>query len=120
MRLARAETEREKGWCFGPWNADLGVSIGYANAGIDAPHAHLRMTEVYLVAHGWAEARVERETVRLGAGDVLVIEPQEAHTFLANSPDYLHFVLHVPALPPDEARDDRVDVPRSRLGLSGP
>ncbi|MDP9366296.1 MAG: cupin domain-containing protein [Chloroflexota bacterium] len=87
-----------------------------ANQGIDDPHLHRRTTEVYLVARGWSEARVERETVRLEAGDVLIVEPGEAHTFLANSPDYLHLVVHAPALPPDEARADRVPVPRARLG----
>jgi hypothetical protein len=31
--------------------------------------------------------------------------------------DDLHFVVHAPVLPPDEARADHVPVPRSRLGL---
>jgi mannose-6-phosphate isomerase-like protein (cupin superfamily) len=117
MQLERANPTKEKGWYLGPWNTDLGISIGYANAGIEAPHAHRRMTEAYLVARGWALVRIETRTVELNAGDVRVIEPGDAHTFLSSSEDYLHFVLHLPALPPDEALADRVDVPRSRLDL---
>ena len=113
MRIERADPAAAKGWYAGPWNADLAVAVGYANEGIDDPHLHQRTTEIYLVARGWSEARVERETVRLEAGDVLIVEPGEAHTFLPNSPDDLHFVVHAPALPPDKARADRVPVPRT-------
>lgn len=116
MRIEHADSAAPKGWYAGPWNSKLAVAVGYANEGIDDPHLHRRMTEIYLVARGWSEARVERETVRLTAGDALIVEPGEAHTFLANSPDYLHFVVHVPGLPQDEARADRVPVPRDRFG----
>jgi len=116
MRIERA-CPAAKGWYAGPWNADLAVAVGYAHAGSDEPHLHLRTTEIYLVARGWSEARVGRETVRLEAGDLLIVEPGETHTFLASSPDYLHFVVHTPALPPDEARADRVPVRRARLGV---
>src|SRR5918999_6609641 len=98
MRLERADPAAAKGWSVGPWNSDLPIAVGYANTGIDDPHLHVRVTEIYLVARGWAEARIERETVRLGPGDLLIVEPGEAHTFLSSSPDYLHFVLHVPGL----------------------
>ena len=116
MRIERADAAATKGWYAGPWNADLSVAVGYASAGINDPHLHRQTTEIYLVARGWSEARVEREAVRLEAGDVLIVEPGEAHTFLTNSPDYFHFVVHAPALPPDEARADRVPVPRARSG----
>jgi mannose-6-phosphate isomerase-like protein (cupin superfamily) len=117
MRRERADPAAAKGWCLGPWNADLGAAIGYATTAIDEPHLHRRITEIYLVARGTSMARVERETVSLAVGDVLVIEPGEAHTLFAASDDYLHFVLHLPALPPAEARADKVPVPRARLGI---
>lgn len=116
MRIGRGDPSVSKGWCAGPWNADLAVAVGYAKEGIDDPHLHRRITEIYLVARGWSEARVGSETVHLEAGDVLIVEPGEAHTFLANSADYVHFVVHTPGLPPDEARADRVPVSRERLG----
>jgi mannose-6-phosphate isomerase-like protein (cupin superfamily) len=119
MRIERGDAGTAKGWYLGPWNSDLGVAIGWATAAIDEPHLHCRMTEVYLVGRGTAQAQVERDVVRLGPGDVLVVEPGEAHTFTASSPDYLHFVLHLPALPPEEARSDKVPVPPHRLGLEG-
>lgn len=116
MRIERADPTADKGWYVGPWNSDLTVSIGYANAGIDNPHVHQRITEIYLVARGRSELRVERETVSLKPGDLSVVEPGEAHTFLSSSPDYFHFVAHVPGLTGAEARGDKDGVPRSRLG----
>jgi mannose-6-phosphate isomerase-like protein (cupin superfamily) len=117
MRLEQADPTAPKGWYLGPWNSGLTVALGYANAGIDEPHLHERITEIYMVAQGNAAIRVERETMALQAGDVLVVEPGEAHTFLSSSPDYLHFVLHMPALSPAEIQAERRPVPRERLGL---
>jgi mannose-6-phosphate isomerase-like protein (cupin superfamily) len=117
MRLEHADVEAPKGWYAGPWNSDLAVSVGYANAGIDDPHVHTRITEIYLIARGASTMRVEQTTVALTAGDILVLDPGEAHTFVGSSPDYFHFVLHTPGLSADEARAERLPVPRSRLGL---
>ncbi len=81
---------------------------------IDEPHVHDQIWEVYLVARGLAEIRVDQQTVALEVGDGLVVEPGEAHTFLSSSPDYLHFVLHS-SVP--ESGDKR-HVSREQLGLS--
>jgi mannose-6-phosphate isomerase-like protein (cupin superfamily) len=118
MRLAQAELAAAKGWYAGPWNSDLPIAIGYANARIDEPHMHAQITEIYVVARGTSEIRVEQETIRLRAGDMIVVEPGEAHTFLSNSPDYFHIVLQTPALSGDEARHDKVALSRARLGLA--
>ena len=117
MRVEKADLRAAKGWYAGPWNSDLTVSIGYANEGIDEPHLHQRVTEIYMVAQGTSRLRVEQETVRLKAGDVMVIDPGEAHTFLSSSLGYFHFVAHVPGLTGAEAKDDKECVARSRLGL---
>jgi len=93
------------------------VSLGYANEGVHEPHEHTRVTEIYLVASGAARARVERADVELAPGDILVIEPGEAHSFLWSSVDYRHFVVHVPGLEGDDAVADKLLVPRERLGL---
>jgi mannose-6-phosphate isomerase-like protein (cupin superfamily) len=116
MRLTRI-TGDAKGWFAGPWDSDLNVSVGFANAGVDEPHLHMRITEIYLVARGSSSIRVERETIELREGDALIIDTCEAHTFLGNSEDYLHFVVHTPGLAGDEARSEKQFVPRSRLGL---
>jgi quercetin dioxygenase-like cupin family protein len=60
---------------------------------------------------------VERETVELSAGDMIILEPGEAHTFLKSSPDYFHFVVHVPGLAGEAARAEKTAVPRGRLGI---
>ena len=99
-----------KGWYIGPWNSDLEVSVGFATRGIDDPHLHRLMNEVYLVARGAAHVRVGGETLVLASGDILVVEPGEPHTFLDSSADYFHFVLHTPALLGAAAAADRVPV----------
>ncbi len=117
MHIERADSSVGKGWYTGPWNSNLTVSVGYANEGIDDPHVHTRITEIYLIARGSSQMRVEQETITLSAGDMIVIEPGEAHTFLSSSPEYFHFVAHVPGLSAEEARTERFSVSRSRLGL---
>ena len=117
MRLDRADPTRPKGWYAGPWNSDLTVSIGYANEGIDEPHVHTKVTEIYLVARGESVMRVGQESVALTEGDMLILDPGEPHTFLSSSSDYFHFVLHVPGLPENEVRVERRSVSRSDLGL---
>ena len=115
--MERADPTLPKGWYAGPWNSDLTVSVGYAIVGIDEPHVHTRITEMYLIARGESVVRVGRESVGLAAGDVLVLDPGEAHTFLSSSPDYFHFVVHVPGLSGGEAPLEKRPVSRSDLGL---
>ena len=118
MRLEHPDLTAAKGWYAGPWNSDLPIAIGYANAGIDEPHVHAYLTEIYIVARGTAQIRVEQETITLHAGEMIIVEPGEAHTFVASSPDYFHVVLHAPALAGAEALHDKQPVSRARLGLA--
>ncbi len=117
MRIQHADSSN-KGWFAGPWDSNLPVSVGYANKGIDEPHYHQQITEIYLIARGVAVIRIEQETVELSAGDMIVIEPGEAHTFLDSSPDYFHFVVHAPGLAGENARVEKIIVSRARLGLA--
>ena len=117
MNIRHFDPQLDKGWYTGPWDSNLDISIGYANTGVDEPHVHQQITEIYLVASGESDLRVEKQTVHLRTGDVLVIEPGEAHTFLSSTPGYLHFVIHTPGLAGEEARAEKKAVPRARLGL---
>lgn len=117
MRIERADAAANKGWYAGPWNSVLAISVGYANVGIDEPHVHTQITEIYLVARGTSSIRVEQETITLSAGDMLALEPGEAHTFLESSPDYFHFVIHTPGLAGERARTEKAAVTRAQLGL---
>ncbi len=118
MRLLQADAAAEKGWLIGPWNSENELSIGYANRGIDEPHVHRLITEIYLIAKGQAAVRVGQETVSVRGGDVLQLDPGEAHTFLSSSDDYFHFVIHVPGLSGDEVGVDKRPVGRAELGLT--
>jgi quercetin dioxygenase-like cupin family protein len=53
------------------------------------------VTEVFLVAAGEVTAVVDRADVRLVAGDVLIVEPNEVRSLVASSDDFRCFVLHV-------------------------
>jgi quercetin dioxygenase-like cupin family protein len=117
MHIERGSSDALKGWNIGPWNTSVSISVGFASEGIDEPHYHQQMTEIYLVARGAVEIRVDEETIHLEQNDVLVIEPGEAHTFLAASEDYFHFVVHTPGLQGEAATSDKVRVRRSHLGL---
>jgi mannose-6-phosphate isomerase-like protein (cupin superfamily) len=117
MRIEKASHTVDKGWYVGPWNSDLTISVGYANAGIDQPHLHTEINEIYLVANGTADIRVEQETISLTPGDMIVLKPGEAHTFLSNSPDYFHFVIHTPGLSGERAQTEKTAVSHAHLGL---
>ena len=81
MRLLQADAAAEKGWLIGPLNSENELSIGYANRGIDEPHVHRLITEIYLIAKGQAAVRVGQETVSVRGGDVLQLDPGEAIRF---------------------------------------
>jgi mannose-6-phosphate isomerase-like protein (cupin superfamily) len=106
MILARnRESSSGKGW----YDECVAVglpAIGFATRGIDEPHHHRELREVYLVARGSSLLVVDDVPVSLCAGDVVVVEPGEVHTFVESTPDYFHFVLHCPAI-----RGDKVAAP---------
>jgi quercetin dioxygenase-like cupin family protein len=114
MRHFTLPLDQRKGWLAGPWESNLPAAIGYASAGIDEPHLHPDLTEIDLVARGSSRLRVGRDTIQLGPGSVVVVEPGEPHTFLDSSPEYMHFVVHV-GLHGDGA--SKLGVARSELGL---
>jgi uncharacterized protein YjlB len=108
----------EQCWYVGTWNGTFPFPVGYAETGIDDPHVHTLVKEVFLIARGHTDLRVDQETVTVRAGDMVVVEPGEAHMFLSSSPDYFHFVFHYPGLATQEKIvGERHAVPRERLGL---
>jgi quercetin dioxygenase-like cupin family protein len=94
MRLLRTRDD-PKGWLAGPWESQLPIGIGYANQAIDEPHRHARTIEIFLIAEGSVTAVVDGEDVRLHAGDVLIVEPNEARSLRDATSTYRAFVLHV-------------------------
>ena len=82
------------------------MPVGYANEGVDEPHLHEAMFEIYLVARGESTALVNEREVSLQAGDMLVLEPGEAHTFVESSEDYFHFVIQTPFIKGDKVLID--------------
>lgn len=50
-------------------------------------------------------AVVNHQPIQLQAGDMLVVEPGETHTFSHSSDDYFHFVIQTPFTPGDKIID---------------
>lgn len=63
------------------------------------------MFEIYLVANGKSTIIVDGKVIDLKAGDMIVVEPHEVHSFIRSSDNYLHFVINVPFV-----EDDKVAV----------
>jgi len=102
MMIARSgESGPAKGWYGELFHPSL-PAIGFANWGIDERHFHRQLYEVYLVARGRSRAIVDGTPVTLNAGDVLVVEPGQVHTFVDSTADYFHFVLHCPPVRGDK------------------
>ena len=95
-----------KGWFVGPWNSAVPIPVGYANEGVDERHHHAHMFEIYLVAQGTSTAVVNQQSILLQAGDMLVVEPGESHTFSHSSEDYFHFVIQTPFIPGDKVIEE--------------
>lgn len=102
--MKRTVNTNGKGWFIGPWDSTIPVALGYADTGIDEPHAHDAMYEVYFIARGESSAVVAGHAVDLRDGDMLIVEPGESHTFVWSSDDYLHFVVQAPFVPGDKRR----------------
>jgi mannose-6-phosphate isomerase-like protein (cupin superfamily) len=63
------------------------------------PHVHPRQEEIFTVESGQLEVLVDREWRRLGAGDALVVQPGQVHTFRNVSDENVQIrTVHRPAL----------------------
>ena len=102
MIVARHDqSQPAKGWYSELFHPSL-PAIGFANRGIGERHYHRELYEVYLVVRGSSTIVVDDTPTTLRAGDVIVVEHGEVHTFVENSPDYFHFVLHCPPVRGDK------------------
>ena len=117
MKIMHLDKKQPKGWFTGPWDSNLPIAIGFANQAIDEPHDHRQVTEIYMVARGSVTLRVESQSLQLSAGDVVILEPGEARTFIDASKDYFIFIIHTPGLNLEQMRADKITVSRERLGL---
>ena len=96
-RKHNPDTRRRQGLVRGSRQlAGAQVAVGWADRGVNHPHRHDHMCEIYLVARGESTAVVNGRRIELAPGSMLVVEPAEAHTSWNSSHDYLHFVVQAP------------------------
>ena len=110
MRVTRPDAAIDKGWFAGPWDSDLAINIGYANAAVAERHYHRTMTEIYFIARGNVILDIDGQEVTVHEKSAVIIEPGEVHMFLESSPDHYHFVVQTPGLQGAAAKTDKVVV----------
>ncbi|MEM7365482.1 MAG: AraC family ligand binding domain-containing protein [Pseudomonadota bacterium] len=108
MQVFRPDNDVDKGWFAGPWDSDLDISLGYANTGVDIPHHHKTMREIYFFARGDVTMLIDGVEHHFPEQSCVIIEPGEVHTFVDSSPDHYHFVIQTPGLQGDAAIADKV------------
>jgi mannose-6-phosphate isomerase-like protein (cupin superfamily) len=102
MIVANPDGWDGEAWFVGPWNSPIPAAISFGGDARRLSHAHDAMFEAYLVASGSATMMVAGEEVLLSPGAIVIVEPGESHNFVANSPDYRHFVLQTPFVAGDK------------------
>lgn len=89
-------------WFVGPWNSSVPAAISFGGHAAPTAHAHDEMFEIYLVASGSATLEVAGAPTTIERGQILVVEPGEAHHFTHASPEYRHFVVQTPFVAGDK------------------
>lgn len=70
--------------------------LDFANEGVDDPHVHSLMTEIYLVARGTSAVRVGSETIEWQQGDALMLSPARRIPFRAvRRTTYISSCIHL-------------------------
>ena len=99
MKIISGLSSRE-GWHLREgFPIQVGMKSGATPFG--GPHLHKTMAEYFYLLSGEIRLRVNEETLELKSGDLVVVEPGEAHEVLAATPDARLLLL----MPPPVAND---------------
>lgn len=78
----------------------LGIKPGVSSFG--GKHLHKTMAEYFLVLEGELKLQVDEQILEMEKGDLVVVEPGEAHKVLYASADALLLMLMPPDVPNDK------------------
>lgn len=104
MRVIRRLLQKE-GWHLAEAGLPIQVGVKLGASPFGKKHLHRTMAEYFLLLAGDLRLDVNGEVLEVAAGDLVAVEPGEAHEVLHASPDALLLLL----MPPPVARD-KVDL----------
>jgi quercetin dioxygenase-like cupin family protein len=103
MKMIRRLLAKE-GWHLGEVGLPIQVGVKFGASPFGKKHLHRTMAEYFLLLAGDLRLDVNGEILEIATGDLVAVEPGEAHEVLHASPDALLLLL----MPPPVA-DDKVE-----------
>jgi quercetin dioxygenase-like cupin family protein len=100
MRIIRRLLDRE-GWHLAEAGLPIQVGVKFGASPFGKKHLHKTMAEYFLLLAGDLRLNVNGEILEVAQGDLVVVEPGEAHEVLHASPDALLFLLMPPPVEGD-------------------
>ena len=104
MRLLRYLLEKE-GWNLAEAGLPIQVGVKFGASPFGRKHLHRTMAEYFLLLAGELLLQVNEKTLEMKKGDLILVEPGEAHEVLHASADALLLLF----MPPPVA-DDKVEL----------
>ena len=104
MRIIKSLLQKE-GWHLAEAGMPIQVGMKLGSTPFGKKHLHKTMAEYFLLLAGELRLSVGEATMDLAKGDLVVVDPGEAHEVLQASPDALLLLL----MPPPVA-DDKVEL----------
>jgi len=104
MRLRRRFLEKE-GWSFSEAGLPIQLGVKFGRTPFGKKHLHKAMAEYFLLLEGRLRIQVGEEILEMKKGDLVLVEPGEAHAVLSASPDALLLLLA-----PPQVAGDKVDL----------
>jgi quercetin dioxygenase-like cupin family protein len=101
MRIIRHVLQKE-GWHLAEAGLPIQVGVKSGATPFSGKHLHRTMAEYFVLLAGELRLQVEKETVEVQKGDLVVVEPGEAHEVFHASPDTLLLLLMPPPVPGDK------------------
>jgi quercetin dioxygenase-like cupin family protein len=100
MKLLR-QLLKSEGWRLSEAGMPIQVGVKFGSSPFGKEHLHRTMAEYFLLVAGSMKISVAGQILEMEKGDLLVVEPGEAHEVLACSPDALLLLM----MPPEVAGD---------------
>ncbi len=101
MKVIVNLTGRE-GWHLKESGLPIQVGIKSGATPFSGPHRHRTMAEYFCLLAGELRLRVDEQELEMKKGDLVVVEPGEAHQVVRASPDSLLLLLMPPDVPNDK------------------
>jgi len=111
MNVIRQLLDRE-GWRLTEAGMPIQVGVKSTATPFGKKHLHKTMAEYFLLLAGELRLGVGGEILDLAKGDLVVVEPGEAHEVLFASPDTLLLLLMPPPVPNDKVELEQPEMQR--------